>query len=169
MIMRYGEQQEMDAMSEPFEDHHEPRIVRPNTPATFYPRKFMLAGNAVFTLRSEKTGNRFTYRVRQPQDMDPKKPIWFVSVLTGSDNDSDYAYLGYIIGTSYLHGHSKSRIGAEAPSAKAASWTFHRLLHGAPITGVEFFHEGRCGRCGRRLTVPESIESGFGPECIHLV
>jgi len=24
----------------------------------------------------------------------------------------------------------------------------------------------RCGRCGRVLTVPESVESGFGPECI---
>jgi hypothetical protein len=32
--------------------------------------------------------------------------------------------------------------------------------------GVVIWHEGRCGRCGRRLTVPESIESGYGPECI---
>jgi hypothetical protein len=30
---------------------------------------------------------------------------------------------------------------------------------------LEVWHEGRCGRCGRRLTVPESIESGLGPEC----
>jgi len=31
------------------------------------------------------------------------------------------------------------------------------------------FHEGACGRCGRTLTVPESIASGFGPECIRYV
>ena len=31
--------------------------------------------------------------------------------------------------------------------------------------GFNLHHEGRCGRCGRKLTVPESIESGFGPEC----
>jgi hypothetical protein len=30
---------------------------------------------------------------------------------------------------------------------------------------LEVWHEGRCGACGRRLTVPESIERGLGPEC----
>lgn len=31
--------------------------------------------------------------------------------------------------------------------------------------GWKVHHEGRCGKCGRRLTVPESIETGLGPEC----
>ena len=26
-------------------------------------------------------------------------------------------------------------------------------------------HDGRCGRCGRQLTVPSSIDKGIGPEC----
>jgi hypothetical protein len=30
---------------------------------------------------------------------------------------------------------------------------------------VEIWHEGRCCRCGRRLTVPESIYAGIGPDC----
>jgi hypothetical protein len=30
---------------------------------------------------------------------------------------------------------------------------------------VEFWHEGKCCRCGRKLTVPASIASGIGPEC----
>jgi hypothetical protein len=30
------------------------------------------------------------------------------------------------------------------------------------------WHEGSCARCGKKLTVPESIESGFGPECVKL-
>ena len=30
---------------------------------------------------------------------------------------------------------------------------------------LEVWHEGRCGRCNRALTVPESIASGIGPEC----
>ena len=25
--------------------------------------------------------------------------------------------------------------------------------------------KGKCGRCGRKLTVPSSIESGLGPHC----
>jgi hypothetical protein len=27
---------------------------------------------------------------------------------------------------------------------------------------IKIYHEGKCARCGRPLTVPESIESGFG-------
>jgi len=30
---------------------------------------------------------------------------------------------------------------------------------------MDVHHEGRCGRCNRKLTVPESIENGLGPEC----
>jgi hypothetical protein len=37
------------------------------------------------------------------------------------------------------------------------------------MNAVEFWHEGKCGRCNRKLTVPSSIESGFGPECINHV
>jgi hypothetical protein len=31
---------------------------------------------------------------------------------------------------------------------------------------IEIWHEGKCGKCGRQLTVPSSIETGIGPECI---
>jgi hypothetical protein len=30
---------------------------------------------------------------------------------------------------------------------------------------VEVWHEGKCGKCGRALTVPSSILTGIGPEC----
>jgi len=30
---------------------------------------------------------------------------------------------------------------------------------------LEIWHEGRCGRCNRKLTVPASIALGIGPEC----
>ena len=35
--------------------------------------------------------------------------------------------------------------------------------------GFEMLHEGRCGRCARRLTVPASVASGIGPECAKMV
>lgn len=129
-------------------------------------KRFMLAGNAVFTVVSGKTGTRFTYKVRAPEDA--TNDIRFVSVLKGPNNETDYGYLGFIKGGKYVHG-VKSKIGADAPSAKAARWVCQRTVEGQPIAGVTVFHEGKCGRCGRRLTVPESIESGFGPECINLV
>ena len=54
--------------------------------------QFITAGNALFTLENTATGNRFTFRVRQPGDDKPH----FVSVLTGADNESDYTFHGTI-------------------------------------------------------------------------
>lgn len=138
------------------------------------PLKFVLAGNAIVTLHSEKTGAHFTYRVRRPKDSSLIAPVWFVQVLTGPSNEDDYEHLGVIrpaanlTGLSYSHG-VRSRIRADAPSAVAISWALRRLLAKQPLPSCQILNEGRCGRCGRRLTVPESIQSGFGPECINHV
>lgn len=123
-------------------------------------REFALGGNAVVTLQSEKTGARFTYKIRAAQD----GAVSFVSVLTGQDNESDYSYLGIIKGATFAR-TGKSRIGADAPSVLAMDWAWKALSAGRLPAQLAIFHEGRCGRCNRLLTVPESIESGFGPEC----
>lgn len=127
--------------------------------------KFMLAGNAYVTFQSARTGTRFTYRVvksdhtGEPND---RRPTHFVSVLTGPDN---YEYLGCIYGrTMYSHGR-KSRVAVDAPSNVALTWVWRRLSGGSMHPELDVYHEGRCGKCGRRLTTPESIESGLGPVC----
>lgn len=127
--------------------------------------RFVLAGDARFTIVSPKTGSRFTFRVQRSKDEGDDR--CFVKVLTGPDNGGDYAYLGTIFAAavsvgSYVHG-SRSRISREAPSAQAFAWFWRKLAFGAPA--CEVWHLGRCGRCGRDLTVPESIASGLGPEC----
>lgn len=128
-------------------------------------RAFLLAGNARMTITSKKTGTRFTYKVRHDED----RP-WFVSVLTGSDNESDYTFFATIFANGECRHGRRSSIGEEAPSAVAFQWLWRQLQKpGALPETIEVHHEGRCGRCGRALTVPESIESGFGPECINHV
>jgi len=123
--------------------------------------RFMLGGNAIVTFESEKTGTHFTYRVQAP------KKVWgsashFVAVLTSPDQ---YTYLGCIFGSKvYAHGRN-SKIGPEATSAKAFMWAWKKLSAGIMPEGMGVFHEGRCGRCSRRLTTPESVSSGIGPEC----
>jgi hypothetical protein len=125
-------------------------------------RQFALAGNARLTLVSVKTGTRFTFRVQRGKQDDAPH---FVSLLSGSDNESDYVFLGTIFGDSaYRHGR-KSRVSADAPSAKGWAWAWAFLARGELPPACEVWHEGRCGRCGRALTVPESIASGLGPEC----
>jgi len=128
-------------------------------------RRFATAGRARFTLVSEKTGARFTYQVRAKKGDDGKPTdFFFVSVLTGANNEGDYTYLGCLSGDRFIH-DKRLRIGAGAPSRQAFAWFWDRVRHAQELRQCECWHEGRCGRCGRVLTVPESIESGLGPVC----
>lgn len=133
---------------------------------------YALAGNARLTLVSGKTGARFTFRVRaaEQREGDARPPVHFVSVLTGEDNEGSYTFLGTIFparpeqSPAFVHG-KKSRIGRDAPSARAFAWAWSFLARVELPPGCEVWHEGTCGRCGRPLTVPESISSGLGPVC----
>ena len=126
------------------------------------PLNYIKAGKAIFTVKNEETGNRFTYKVKKAKGKD----IWFVFVLNGPDNYTNYAYMGSIFDSTFKR-TKKSKVGEDAISFKAFSWLHKRLSAGAELPkSVVVHHEGRCGRCGKRLTVPGSIESGYGPECI---
>jgi hypothetical protein len=133
---------------------------------------YLLAGDATVTIVNERTGNRFTFEVKAPKEDREGRPLspeqarlHFVRVLIGPDNTSQYAYLGLIRDrASYEHGR-KSRITPDASSARVMSWVFPRLVAGTLPEHIRIYHEGSCGRCGRKLTVPESVERGLGPEC----
>lgn len=137
-------------------------------------RQFAMAGRAAITLRSKTTDARFTYKIEAPHvpgnegtnaARDVGSPTRFVKVLTGSDNERSYSYLGYIRRGVFFHGGSKARVGVDAPSAKGFAWAWQKLQQDTIPENLEVWHEGRCGRCNRKLTVPSSIASGFGPEC----
>lgn len=123
--------------------------------------RFMLGGKAIVTFQSEKTGTHFTYRIRG-RGAKGSPVSHFVAVLTRPEH---YEYLGCIFHEKvYGHGR-KSKIGPEAKSAVAFAWVWSKLSAGHMPVSLEVYHEGRCGRCGRRLTTPRSCESGIGPEC----
>ncbi len=129
---------------------------------------FILAGNATFTLRSVKTGARYTYKVRAKTKDGKFEGRYYVSVLTGSDNETSFTWLGTVFANRedrfYLS--RKSRVGKNAPSVKALEWAWPRLINGTVPEALEVWHEGRCGACNLKLTVPESIAAGYGPTCI---
>lgn len=128
---------------------------------------FLWAGNATFTLVSKLTGKRFTFNLSKSK-FTGVTDNYFVSVLNGPDNQHDYLYIGMVNKTMQSFRFTKgSKVGKEAPSYIAINW-FINTLFGNPellFTKAEIWHEGKCGRCGRKLTVPESIEAGIGPEC----
>jgi len=128
-------------------------------------RAFLLGGNATVTLVSKASGTRFTFKVRASDEGD----VFFVSLLGGPDNESDYRYLGRIDASGlFWAGRRQPKpgdVGKDAPSSKAFDWAWGYLRNDVLPVKLEIWHEGRCARCNRKLTVPSSIESGFGPEC----
>lgn len=133
---------------------------------------FVLAGHAKFTVVSKRTGKRFTYRVLRANngliEGAPKgslaPELWYVSALVGSDNTSDYAYLGTIDRHHTFKLTTKSRYPWGTPCVDAFYWVWENL-DGHQADQFEFWHAGTCGRCGRDLTDPESIKCGLGPVC----
>lgn len=122
-------------------------------------REFVLAGNALFTLKSNRTGEHYTFKVRAAVPQADKLPThWNVSVLRGRDNSRDYKWIGRIDREGVFFG------GLEhTQSFRGFAWCWEHLDRCGER--FEFNHAGRCGRCGRLLTTPESVEKGIGPEC----
>jgi Family of unknown function (DUF6011) len=132
-------------------------------------KAFLFAGKATITLESAKTGKHFTYKIRKPWE---NKEQWFVDLLIGSNNESDFSYLGMITTESgfslaQFKETKKSTVDNRAPSFRGFQYMLHYINKEEMPQQMLIYHEGRCGRCNRKLTVPESIESGFGLECIQ--
>ena len=131
-------------------------------------KKFLLAGKAIVTLVSLKSGNRYTYRIRLAPKKEGMPTAHFVDLLTGQDNEEDYSSLGIIIeGKFFPTKIARARgISDTTPSVVAIRYVLNGLMFENTINPmVEIWHEGRCGKCGRLLTVPGSVVSGVGPIC----
>lgn len=140
-------------------------------------KDYITAGNAAFTIELPAriavewgTPYHYTYRVRHKRGSGQYGDTWFVSLLTGPDNEHSYTYIGVL---HVKHGQvvltKASKLTKDSPPVVLLNKVLARVWtdegHIIEQHGFAVHHEGRCGRCGRLLTVPESIESGIGPEC----
>lgn len=140
-------------------------------------KEFVLAGKATFTLevpdeyrQKNDLKPHYTFRVSYKPASKQYREAYFVSLLTGPDNTRSYSYLGML-------DKESGKVRTTAKSVLDQEHLVTRLLNRAlalvwlgdvkPLEekGFGLHHEGRCGRCGRLLTTPESIERGIGPEC----
>lgn len=125
---------------------------------------FLCAGNATFTFKSLKNNQRYTYQCLFQEKFD--KEYIKVSYLYGPDNCSNY---GYLCSIETKDGLPKitfvKSILKDSVVFRYFAHVFTCLLTDMELPLLEIWHEGKCARCGRKLTVPESIERGIGPEC----
>ena len=128
-------------------------------------KRFTLAGRATLTLQSLATGSHFTYKIDQMKDRATKERVdgkFFVKLLTGPET---YKYLG-IIDANGFRWTRKSCVSQDAPSLKGFMFFYDKVIRKGEMPGALIIrHEGKCGKCGRELTTPESVDRGIGPEC----
>ena len=124
-------------------------------------REFITGGNSTFTVLNEKSAVRYTFKVKKS----PDDKVFFVSLLNGADNTSNYVYIG-VIKDEVFKLTKKSALVSDSTPVRAFKWLWNNLKKDNEFPECfHFYHEGRCAKCGRKLTTPESIERGFGPVC----
>lgn len=132
--------------------------------------KFLLAGRALFTVTNPK-GDHYVYRVKQVESEWPlgsgkKSMAYFVSVKA-SGGDRPFRYVGMLnTATGAIKCTGKSVFLPGTKEYDVAVWACQAVITRKVIpVGYRIEHAGKCGKCGRTLTDPESIERGIGPEC----
>lgn len=124
-------------------------------------RQFITAGNATFTVVSKVSGAHITFKVEKGEKEDAPH---FVSVMTGSDNEASFSYLGAIFGGTNYRQTAKSRLSQDDKRAQAFAWLW-RNVDAVPTDKMEFLPACACCACGRKLTNPTSVEMAIGPVC----
>lgn len=125
------------------------------------------AGKTILTVENPK-GEHVTFRITAPakgNKIDRNAVVRFVSIMTGSDNESHYAYAGLLTDEGI-----RSTKGSKLPSTDrkvaAAAWAIRQCIKGAELPeGYRIRHSGCCLRCGHTLTNPDSLDIMYGPEC----
>lgn len=135
------------------------------------PLDYILAGNAIVTIYNEDTRKHLIFQVtRATEILHPDRfneHLWFVA---GQVANGHFVYMGIIIPKS-LHFTATvgSRMSYGTQHMDSFSWLMRQLINNKLPKSIKIYHNGKCGTCGRRLTVPSSIERGVGPVCIKLI
>ena len=128
--------------------------------------------NGTWTVRNIATGAHRTFRVKTQADdakFAPGKRV--LSVMAGSNNEDDYRGLGFIAadGVRPWKKTAASRANSalvEMFAAIAGLWSGGRgYITSDKLAGYEVAQSTTCRCCNRKLTNPESIETGIGPVC----
>lgn len=110
-------------------------------------------------------GSYKTLRVQtQGLDADFMAGRTLLAYLSGASNDSDYTRFAHVTDDGSVVVWKKHRDNETLREAV-------KVLIGSPQAAALAYAEqsGCCARCGRTLTVPASLNMGYGPECAKRV
>jgi len=127
-------------------------------------KDFVLAGKSLFTVSNGK-GQHYTFKItkREHEQWGNK---WFASVRTHQES-RNYRYIGVVNPVSGVpHLTKASKYSQNSQEYRVLRWALDIVWGRRTLPpGYKIEHAGKCGRCGRTLTTPDSIRIGIGPEC----
>lgn len=117
--------------------------------------------NGKITVENTVRGTHRTFRIKtQPEDANFAPNERILSLLVGPDNTGDYLQIGFVKDDGRVILWRKYRTA----QYEALVRVLQRPDHYRSL-GCQYHYEGRCRRCNRTLTTPESVQSGIGPVC----
>lgn len=112
---------------------------------------------------NDATGNHEYFRFRRTDHI----PYVLVDVVDSPSRD--FRYAGVLDEGSFrTTRYSKVRPENAEQARVILNWTLDRVVSGKDLKTVRCLHSGRCGRCGRKLLDPESLDRGLGPDCAKM-
>ena len=126
----------------------------------------MTIQNATITIVNKVSGEHRTFRIKTAR-RGGLKGKQIVELMTGQDNDSDTSYQGFAFADPV-----RNRLALWKSRASKANEYYTQLIeqyylgnYFAIPDNYEIMTSRLCWRCNRKLTTPESIAAGIGPEC----
>jgi hypothetical protein len=125
-----------------------------------------LAGKAQLTITNPATGQWIKIKMKRRKDRTTGQPsnCYFMSLALLGDGEIGYRYVGAFFSDT---NRFKRAANISDREIQITDWLVRALANPASLRNTEIQHAGACCKCGRKLTHPESIESGFGPECFQ--
>lgn len=123
--------------------------------------------NGIYTLTNLQTGNHRTFRIRtiRKGKLADRR---IVEMLVGSDNNNDYQAFGFVAGE-YIDVWRRFQGNGKPSFHDKIAKLLMAMFSAQGPQGIDMQESRICMRCNRTLTTPESIATGYGPECIQHV
>lgn len=131
-------------------------------------KEYIFAGHSTFTIESTKINQRYTYKVKRQTTKSSGKVSYQVYRLYGPDNTDDYRFI-------CLVGDDRKTILVNQANQKEMPVVMFKqfidLLHNDETwpEKCKFYKSNKCAKCGRLLTTPDSVETGYGPTCREVI
>lgn len=115
--------------------------------------KLLIAGNALLTFQSRATGNHLTFHIVEAVEKGLYK-VYHKGKVIGLIHSKLYQFEIYPKAITFT------------PAQDGFAWIWKYCVFPEQLDKyLIIYNEGKCVRCGRTLTTPESVSMSIGPEC----